>query len=132
MTAPKAISILITDDVAQNRVYLTQLIQSILKNAVIQEAENGEAAVNSVADKLSQTGTGFDLIILDFKMPVLNGEEATIAIRELEKSAKLAQPSVIITWSSAKTAPYPGADDWLPKILGRIELERMLIAFRLI
>jgi CheY-like chemotaxis protein len=132
MTAPKAISILITDDVAQNRVYLAQLIQSILKNAVIQEAENGAAARQMMAEKLAQTGSGFDLIFMDFKMPVLDGEQATLAIRELETSAKVAKQSIIITWSSAKSAPYPGADDWLPKVLGRMELERMLLAFRFI
>jgi|GEM_PF-4032726 CheY-like chemotaxis protein len=132
MSCFKPLSILITDDVEQNRVYLSQLFQSILKNAQIQEAENGKVAIDLVAEKLEATGGSFDLILMDFKMPVLNGADTTLAIRQLEKTANLAKPSIIITWSSAKDAPYPEADDWIPKMPKRMELERMLITYGLI
>jgi CheY-like chemotaxis protein len=131
MNSHRTLSILITDDIAQNRAYLSQLFQSILKNAQIQEAENGERAIELVTQQMELTKASFDLIIMDFKMPKLNGEEATTAIREREKAVKPEKQSIIITWSSAKEAPYPGADDWMPKVVDRIDLERKLIALGL-
>ena len=124
------ITVLITDDIPQNRAYIYQLIQSVLINAHIEEAEDGEMAMHKVAEKIKRTSTSFDLIIMDFKMPKMNGEQATMAIREIEQTAKLTKPSIIITWSSALNTPYKNADDWLPKtLLGEQDLVRLLRTF---
>ncbi|KAI3976176.1 hypothetical protein MKX01_022098 [Papaver californicum] len=42
------------------------------------EAENGEAAV-----QLIETGMRFDVILMDYEMPIMNGAEATRRIREM-------------------------------------------------
>ena len=99
MTAPiTPLSILITDDIAQNRQWIADILYSIVPRAAIQEAENGTMAVQLVTDLIEVDGCSFDLIIMDFKMPGMNGEKATESIRNIEKNAQISNNSIIITW----------------------------------
>lgn len=127
----QTLSILITDDITENRAYIAQVIQSVLNNVQIQEAEDGETAVKMTEEKIAATGRSFDVIIMDYKMPGLNGQQTTASIRQIENRAQAMQPSIIITWSSALNKPYQGADDWLPKILGQQDIERVFSTFGL-
>lgn len=120
-------SVLITDDDTSNRNYLAGLLQALLKDATIEEAEDGETAVILTLEKIKNTGKSYDLIFMDYKMPGLNGQETTTAIRNMEDKASLEKKSVIITWSSAKNSPYSGADDWMPKPAGLAELKEALL-----
>lgn len=122
----RPLSILITDDITENRVYISQIIKSVLKNAQFKEAENGKLAVNAVEERIKIKKVSFDLIIMDYKMPVMNGADATSAIRQLESAAQLPTNSIIITWSTAKNSPFRDADDWLPKMAQRDEVETLL------
>lgn len=127
-----ALSVLITDDIAQNRRYIADILREVSSKLIITEAEDGSDAVNKVATKTQKTGQSFDLIIMDFRMPLLNGAEATSAIRQLE--AKLTPPhhSVIITWSTSLHSPYEQADDWLPKMTSAREVKAKLELFDLL
>jgi two-component system chemotaxis response regulator CheY len=49
-------------------------------------AANGEEAIQAF-EMAAAKKTPYDLICMDIKMPVLNGDEALIKIRELEKKA---------------------------------------------
>lgn len=49
------------------------------------EAENGEAAVQMVSSGIPLP----DLILMDYRMPVMNGVQATQEIRKLYPSAKI-------------------------------------------
>jgi len=122
----KLITILITDDIAQNRSYILQIISNMALNAQIQEAADGEIALKLVTAQIAKTGANFDLIIMDFKMPGINGQQTTTAIRQLEQAAKLNKQSYIITWSSAMSTPYVGADDWMPKMVDKSDIMRVL------
>lgn len=123
---PNRLSILITDDDEYNQAQLTQLLVKELPEAEITTALDGKTALELMANKARQTGRGFDLIFMDFQMPGINGELTTQMIREWEQTTKLTHPSVIITWSSVKYAPYPAADDWMPKPAQPSELEHIL------
>lgn len=74
--------VLIVDDVASNRKVVRRILRD--KFALIEEAENGKVAVNKVAQSLEQ-GNPFQLILMDFMMPVMNGLDATRAIQELTR-----------------------------------------------
>lgn len=126
MNKNKDLSILITDDDAQNRIFIITMMQNMLNNAQIDQAFSGDIALNMIQEKMA-AGHHYDVIFMDFKMPGLNGEETTNAIRALEKNHPQLAKSLIFTWSSVKDKPYAQADDWLPKPPHKQELEDLLL-----
>ena len=84
--------VLLVEDVELNR----EIAQTILTEAGLQVvcAENGRQAV----DYMEQSEPGFiDLILMDIMMPVMNGYEATRAIRALPDQCLAAVPIVAMT-----------------------------------
>ncbi|MDE7261795.1 MAG: response regulator, partial [Oscillospiraceae bacterium] len=73
--------VLVVDDVEVNRMILVKILTSL--GAACDTAENGQDAVDRFT--ASEPG-GYDLILMDVRMPVLNGHEATRAIRHSERS----------------------------------------------
>jgi PAS domain S-box-containing protein len=67
--------VLVVDDGAENR----ELVRLVLEEVglTVEEAENGQVAVDKV--KASE----YELVLMDMQMPVLDGYEATIALRKL-------------------------------------------------
>lgn len=118
------INILITDDDENNRANLIYYLNHLLPNAVIAEAADGEIAIRMVTTKINEESKNYDLIFMDYKMPGINGEETTNAIRRLE--ANLENPSIIITWSSAKNFPYQQADDVMQKPARKQDVKNIL------
>jgi CheY-like chemotaxis protein len=74
--------ILVVEDNIMNQ----KLISQILKNFGFecQLAENGEEAIALLDSAYKENPKAFNLILMDLHMPVLDGFEATAAIREKE------------------------------------------------
>jgi len=108
----KEISILLVDDQPINRKVLKkQLTNSGVDEACIAEAENGEAACNM------RSANYYDMIIMDYEMPVMDGEQATSKIRQIEQ-IKNDGESFILTYSSSDEwidRHYPDANEALKK-----------------
>ncbi len=68
--------ILVVDDIEANHLILVKILSS--QGAICEAIENGQKAVDAFLN--SQPGT-YDLILMDVQMPVMNGYEATKAIR---------------------------------------------------
>jgi two-component system, response regulator, stage 0 sporulation protein F len=66
--------ILIVDDIFTNRLLLTEFIKSL--GHISEQAQNGQEAI-----ELLQKNE-FDLVLMDIEMPVMNGLETTLYIRQ--------------------------------------------------
>ena len=65
-----------------------------MTGAKVETAENGKDAVEMVA---SANKGYYDMVFMDIQMPVMNGYEATAAIRSLDKAAGESVPIVAMT-----------------------------------
>ena len=71
------LKILLVEDTPFNQLLAQELLKKYIENVKIVLAENGKVALEKV------TRDSFDLILMDVKMPVMNGFEATRAIRKI-------------------------------------------------
>ena len=84
--------LLVVEDNALN----CEIAVTMLEEAgfTVETAENGKLAV----DKVRENAPGYyDLVLMDIQMPVMNGYEATRAIRALPDAEKAALPIVAVT-----------------------------------
>ena len=76
------LKVLVVDDNATNHLVVTSLLGSMVKE--IEVAENGVEAIQALDNADSQKAQ-FDVILMDIHMPIMDGIEATLAIRGSQK-----------------------------------------------
>lgn len=115
-------NILIVDDYRDVRFLLKSLLE--MKGCAVMEAVNGQEAVDVVAQKCDD----IDLILMDLRMPLMDGVEATRRIRARGASCHI--PIVAISahceddWESEATAA--GAVECVKKPIDFNVLSRLL------
>ncbi len=112
----KGINILIAEDNDSN--YM--LINAILKNYNLTRARNGAEAVEFAK------GQKFDTILMDMRMPVMDGLEATRRIREFDKITPIIAVTANAFQSDRAAAKDAGCNDFITKPLKKKELEKVL------
>jgi signal transduction histidine kinase/CheY-like chemotaxis protein len=119
--------VLVVDD---NRINLN-LMMTFMKKRNLTElasAENGKLAVEAV----ERVSSGFDIIFMDISMPVMNGFEATRAIRAIERERDGCGPAIIIALTGLSSsrdeseALASGVDMFLTKPVSFREVSRLL------
>ncbi|WP_163931719.1 chemotaxis protein CheA [Paraferrimonas sp. SM1919] len=111
-----AINILIVEDSAVNQKLATHILKKIgIKNYAL--AENGQVALASLQDAQQQP---FDIILLDCHMPVLNGYQTSMAIRngeagEAVKTIPIIAMTAMIGEQEKQKCLDAGMDDYLVK-----------------
>lgn len=107
--------ILVVEDVEMNLLLIKTVLKKQLPQAEIIEAVNGLQAVNMFVEFQP------DIILMDLRMPELNGYEATKKIRELEKNTKQKVKIIALTAEAVKgemeKCIEAGMDDFLSKPL---------------
>jgi signal transduction histidine kinase/CheY-like chemotaxis protein len=118
--------ILLVDDVEINRMIVSSMIEDT--GAEIIEAGDGDAAFKAFA---SSDPDSIDIILMDVQMPVMDGYEATRAIRGLLRPDAATVPIIALTANAFKEdidkATAAGMSSHLAK---PVELETLLGALR--
>ena len=111
-TSPEGLRILLADDHPANRKVIEVLLAPT--EATLIAVENGQEALDAFAEG------GFDLILMDMQMPVMDGLTATAAIRALEAERGLARTPLLMLTANAmaehvEAGRAAGADGHLAK-----------------
>ena len=109
--------ILVVEDVAMNAAMLEAML--LREGHAVTIAENGALAVDAI-----QADT-FDLVLMDVQMPVMNGLDATRAIRALQTSANAIPILALTAYASREDLRRcldAGMNDFLTKPLDRPKL----------
>jgi PAS domain S-box-containing protein len=102
------LTVLVAEDDPTNQIYLSELLQGKCKKVIF--TDNGKEAV-----RLFVENPGIDLVLMDMKMPVMDGYEATAKIKEINPDAVIvAQTAYALSEDQEKTVAA-GCDDYLPK-----------------
>ncbi|CRG82830.1 two-component sensor protein histidine protein kinase (dhkk, dhkj) [Talaromyces islandicus] len=121
------VNVLVVDD---NQINLRLLMTYLGRRnvATLDCAENGKMAVEAVEKRPE----GYDIIFMDISMPVMNGFEATRAIRALEYERDEPRPATIIALTGLSSARdesealTSGVDLFLTKPVSLKEVSRLL------
>jgi CheY-like chemotaxis protein len=125
--ATRLARVLVVDD---NRINLNLMMTFLKKRQLVelQGVENGKLAVDAV----ERMQSGYDIIFMDMSMPVMNGFEATRAIRSLERDSDGRKPAIIIALTGLSSsrdesdALASGVDLFLTKPVSFREVARLL------
>lgn len=105
--------ILVVDDDMFNMMLAKAMIDRIVPGVEIVEAKNGKVAFEKVIEQ------DFDLVFMDVQMPEMDGNEATMAIREYESKLQKHTPIVGLTAGALleerNKCFSAGMDDFLTK-----------------
>jgi CheY-like chemotaxis protein/HPt (histidine-containing phosphotransfer) domain-containing protein len=115
--------VLLVEDNEVNRQVAQRLLT--LSGVSFSVAENGKEAVDALAER------GFDAVLMDCQMPVMDGYTATRVLRQRETETGSARVPVIAMTANAMAGDREkclgaGMDDYLSKPLNRALLEQTL------
>lgn len=108
----KELKILIAEDNESNY----SLVQHILKSYHLTHVQNGAEAVNKVREE------EFDLVLMDMKMPVMGGLEATRKIREFNNRIPIIALTANAFDADRISALDAGCNEFLAKPLKKSQL----------
>ncbi len=113
------IHILITEDEEFNYLYLAEVLNEF--NVNLYRAKDGLSAVEQC-----QSNPGIDLVLMDIRMPVMDGYTATKEIKKIRPDLTVIAQTAYAMESDRKRAMKEGCDDYISKPIKRIDLVRMV------
>ncbi len=119
------LSFLIVEDTVFNQRLAVELLKKYFSNVDMELAENGQIAL----EKIRQNN--YDLILMDVKMPVMDGFEATRAIRKMDDLEKRNVPVIAVTANAIpeqlEQCQKAGMDDYVTKPINGEDLFSKII-----
>ncbi|SHO80552.1 conserved protein of unknown function; putative sensory transduction histidine kinase [hydrothermal vent metagenome] len=114
------LEVLIVEDVELNREYEKEMLKNFFSiNSDI--AINGKEAVDKAKTKR------YDAILMDMRMPVMDGLDATRAIREFNKDIPIICMSANVYKEDKIAASESGMNDFIEKPLSKDDIENKLL-----
>lgn len=113
----KAIVILVAEDTNSNYLLLETMIGQMFR---LRRAENGMEAVTMFQDEAP------DLVLMDIKMPIMNGIEAAKIIRNIAPKIPIIAMSAFAFDQDRNSAMQAGCNDFLPKPFQKDQLLDLL------
>ena len=101
-------SILIVDDDDTNRIYFKHVLKNYAKELI--QAKNGKEAV-----EICRANREISFVIMDIKMPIMNGYEATREIKTFWKELPIIAITAFAMSGDEKLVLEAGCDDYIAK-----------------
>jgi signal transduction histidine kinase/FixJ family two-component response regulator len=119
----KSLKVLIADDDEYNRKLLNVILRKW--NADVREARNGKEVIEEISKN------PFDILLLDIRMPEMNGIEAAQLIRKMKDSSKSETPIIaltaVTTEEKKQRCKNAGINDFLSKPFKEEDLFKKII-----
>jgi PAS domain S-box-containing protein len=115
-------SILIVEDEEVNLLYLETIIPNFIDCTII-EAKNGKEAIELIKQDKNET---INLILMDLKMPIMNGFEASKEIKKIRPNIKIIAQTAYSTTNEKQKAIESGCADFISKPLNNEKLKNLL------
>ncbi|HRG59281.1 MAG TPA: response regulator [Bacteroidia bacterium] len=110
--------ILLVDDEEYNRLLMRSLLN--INGIRIVECTNGEEALSAFKKET------YDLVIMDVRMPVMNGIEATIEIRKQDKKIPILGATALLNEEKIASCTNAGMDEIIFKPFSKADLAEKL------
>jgi two-component system, cell cycle response regulator DivK len=107
--------ILLVEDEETNIILIQEFLSTT--NIQIDVSKNGKNALEKI-----EAGIKYDLILMDIKMPIMNGLEATVAIKNLDKDIPVIAQTAYALSEERLQALDAGCDDYITKPIRRDNL----------
>lgn len=115
-------SILIVEDEEVNYLYINTLLTDVFEmNCDIIHAKTGKQAI-----EICSTNDAIDLVLMDLKIPEINGFDATKMIKEFKPNLPIIAQTAYSTTEDKKTAMGAGCSDFISKPIGQQSLHSIL------
>ncbi|NOU60685.1 ATP-binding protein [Marinifilum caeruleilacunae] len=111
--------LLIAEDEDSNYLYLMEILQDL--GIEIWRAKNGKEAV-----EMYQENDKISMILMDIKMPVVDGYEATRRIREFDSQVPIIAQTAFVLGDEKIQALEAGCTDYIPKPFKREEIYNII------
>jgi len=117
------INVLVAEDEVMNYMYLEEVLKQAKAN--VTWCKNGQEAVDTVLnDKMS-----FDIILMDVKMPLMNGYEATKIIKKYKPEIPVIIQTAYAMPDEKKRGFESGCDEYLEKPVRQTDLLKVIKKF---
>ncbi|MFN8211088.1 MAG: response regulator [Bacteroidales bacterium] len=112
-------TVLLVEDHKYNLLVLKKMLERFNINVI--QAENGKIAV-----EICNTPQVIDLVLMDLKMPVMDGYHAMVEIKKVRPKIKIIAETAYALAGDDRKILSAGFDDYLPKPITKESLEEIL------
>lgn len=116
------VTLLIAEDEKNNMMYLEEVFSRT--NYTLVQVENGQEAVDACANN-----SAIDIVLMDVKMPIMNGLDATEIIKESRPNLPVIALSAFAMESDIKYAISKGCDSYISKPINRKLLLKTIVEY---